>query len=107
MHRSQASGPVVFAPGANHYRLIGLELTRDAGIGLVYALASPSPGTVTSKIISDRIWFHGTAHDETVRGVKLGGGTYVAVIESFFMEFLSVSLFGFCLDLTDLSSGMI
>jgi len=106
MHRSQASGPVVFAPGANHYRLIGLELTRDAGIGLVYALASPTPGTVTSKIIYDRIWFHGTAHDETVRGVQLGGGTYVAVIDSFFTDFHCVSLTGSCTDAQAIKGGI-
>ena len=76
-NRGRSSGPVVFAPDASHYRLIGLELTRVAGIGLVYALASPIPGTVTSKIIYDRIWFHGTAHDETTRGIQLGGSTYV------------------------------
>src|SRR5690348_10135550 len=106
MHRGQASGPVVLAPGANHYRLIGLELTREAGIGLVYALASPTPGTVTSKIIYDRIWFHGTAHDKTVRGVQLGGSTYVAVIDSFFTDFHCVSLTGSCTDAQAINGGI-
>src|SRR6202046_3747754 len=36
------SGPINFALGANHYRLIGLEVTRLTGTGIVYALASVS-----------------------------------------------------------------
>jgi hypothetical protein len=84
---NRGSGPVVFAPGASHYRLIGLELTRVAGTDLVYALASPSPGVVTSKIIFDRIWFHGTVHDESTRGVQLGGNTYITIVDSFFTDF--------------------
>src|SRR3954471_20934825 len=70
MNRRYSSGPVIFAPGASHYRLIGLEITRTAGGGLVYALASPVGGSITRKIIYDRLWIHGTAHDETARGVQ-------------------------------------
>ena len=87
MNRAGSSGPVYFAPGAGHYRLIGLELTRAAGIGVVYALAWPAFGAVSNKIIYDRIWFHGTAHDETTRGVTTGRNTYVSVIDSFFTDF--------------------
>ena len=106
MNRGLASGPVVFAPGASHYRLIGLELTRVVGIGLVYALASPASGAVSSKIIYDRIWFHGTAHDETVRGIQLGGGTYVAVIDSFFTDFHCVAITGACTDAQAINGGI-
>ena len=106
MNRGLASGPVVFAPGASHYRLIGLELTRVVGIGLVYALASPASGAVNSKIIYDRIWFHGTAHDETVRGIQLGGGTYVAVIDSFFTDFHCVAITGACTDAQAINGGI-
>jgi hypothetical protein len=106
MNRGQASGPLVFAPGASHYRLIGLELTRVVGIGVVYALASPSSGAVTSKIIYDRIWFHGTTHDETVRGIQLGGSTYVAVINSFFTDFHCVSITGSCTDAQAINGGI-
>ena len=105
-NRGRSSGPVVFAPGASHYRLIGLELTRVAGIGLVYALASPIPGTVTSKIIYDRIWFHGTAHDETTRGIQLGGSTYVAVIDSFFTDFHCIYSTGSCTDAQAINGGI-
>ncbi len=100
------SGPVVFAPGASHYRLIGLELTRAAGIGVIYALASPTPQTVTSKIIYDRIWFHGTAHDETTRGIQLGGSTYIAVIDSFFTDFHCIYSTGSCTDAQAINGGI-
>ena len=44
------SGPILFAAGANHYRLLGLEVTRSTGVGKVTALAAPASGA-TSKII--------------------------------------------------------
>lgn len=87
MNRGGGSGPLLFAPGANHYHLIGLELTRTAGTGLVYALATPNSSGATNKLIFDRLWFHGTTHDETIRGIQLGGGTYISVINSFFTDF--------------------
>jgi hypothetical protein len=83
----RGTGPVIFAAGANHYRLIGLELTRAQGTGFVYALATHPTGAVTSNIIYDRLWFHGTAQDDTTRGVQLGGSSYVSVIDSFLTDF--------------------
>jgi len=106
MNQAGSSGPVVFAPGAGHYRLIGLELTRAAGIGVVYALASPTSGAVSNNIIYDRIWFHGTAHDETTRGVELGGSTYVSVIDSFFTDFHCISVTGSCTDAQAINGGI-
>jgi len=106
MNRGGMSGPIVFASGANHYRLIGLEVTRVVGIGLVYALASPTPGTVTSKIIYDRNWFHGTTHDETTRGIQLGGSTHVAVIDSFFTDFHCIYSTGSCTDAQAINGGI-
>jgi hypothetical protein len=100
------SGPLVFAADANHYRLIGLELTRLAGIGVVYALGSPTPGTANNNIIYDRIWFHGTAQDETTRGVQLGGGTYISVIDSFFTDFHCVAITGSCTDSQSINGGL-
>ena len=100
------SGPVVFSAGANHYRLIGLELTRAPRIGVVYALGSPVAGTADNNIIYDRIWFHGTAQDETTRGVQLGGGTYISVIDSFFTDFHCVSVSGACTDSQSINGGL-
>jgi hypothetical protein len=105
MNRAGA-GPVFFAPGANYYRLIGLELTRAQGIGLVYALASAPTGAVTSNIIYDRLWLHGTAQDETTRGVQLVGSTYVSVIDSFFTDFHCVIVSGSCTDSQAVGGGV-
>ena len=106
MNRASNSGPVLFAPGASHYRLIGLELTRAAGIGLVYALASHSSSATSNKIIYDRIWFHGTAQDDTTRGIQLGGSTYVSVIDSFFTDFHCVYTTGACTDSQAINGGV-
>ena len=106
MNRGGMSGPIVLASGANHYRLIGLEVTRVVGTGVVYALASPTSSAITSKIIYDRIWFHGTTHDETTRGIQLGGSTYVAVIDSFFTDFHCIYSTGSCTDAQAINGGI-
>ena len=67
------NGPIVFAAGANHYRLTGLEVTRVAGTGIVYALSSVATGGTANNLIFDRVWMHGTAQDETNTGIDLGG----------------------------------
>jgi hypothetical protein len=105
MNRGKSSGPVQFAAGANHYRLIGLELTRVTGTGVVYALASPTAGAVSSHIIYDRIWFRGTEHDETTRGVQLGSGRYISVIDSFFTDFHCIAVSGSCTDSQAINGG--
>ncbi len=100
------SGPVVFASGANHYRLMGLEITRAATSGLVYALASAVSSGTVNNVILDRMWMHGTAQDDTNRGVWLGGGTYISVVDSFFTDFHCVSLTGGCGDSQAISGGI-
>ncbi|PYX56558.1 MAG: hypothetical protein DMG76_14410, partial [Acidobacteria bacterium] len=100
------SGPIVFAAGANHYRLIGLEVTRLSGIGIVYALSSIVTGDMANNIILDRVWMHGTAQDETMRGVALGGGTYISVVDSFFTDFHCVSRTGTCTDAQAIHGGV-
>ncbi len=100
------SGPVVFASGANHYRLIGLELTRQAGTGVVTALASITSGATANNLVLDRVWLHGTPQDETTRGVQLGGGTYVSVVDSFFTDFHCISRTGGCTDSQAINGGI-
>ena len=97
------SGPVVFASGANHYRLIGLELTRLAGTGIITALASVTGGGTANNLVLDRMWLHGTAKDETTRGIQLGGGTYVSVVDSFFTDFHCT---GGCTDSQAINGGV-
>jgi hypothetical protein len=100
------SGPVVFATGANHYRLIGLELTRLAGTGAVTALSSITSGGAANNLVLDRVWLHGTAQDETARGVELGGGTYISVVDSFFTDFHCISRTGSCTDSQAINGGV-
>ena len=81
------SGPIFFADGANHYRFIGIEVTRDSPGASIVALAGPKGRVPADHIIFDRVWIHGTPHDETRRGLFLSGTTYMAVVDSFFSDF--------------------
>jgi hypothetical protein len=90
------SGPVTFAPGANHYRLIGLEITRAAPGACIYNLVEfKGPA---DHVVFDRMWIHGTAQDETTRGIFLGPTRYLAVVDSFFSDFHCVAKTGACTD---------
>ncbi|HTW58282.1 MAG TPA: Ig domain-containing protein [Terriglobales bacterium] len=107
MNASEGSGPILFASGANHYRLIGLEVTRQQGTPVVYSLASIQSTTGTmDHIVFDRVWMHGTAHDETNRGIELGGSTYVSVVDSFFTDFHCISITGSCGDAQAIYGGI-
>ena len=98
-------GPVVFSNGANHYRLIGLEVTRTAGTSVVSNLITPDVNAGASDIVLDRLWVHGTAQDETTRGAYLSGVTSIAIIDSFFTDFHCVSVSGSCTDSQAVAGG--
>lgn len=83
----QGEGPILFSDGANHYRIIGLEITRESASGGVVALAGPDGAVAADHIIFDRVWMHGSAQDDTRRGLYLSGTTYMAVVDSFFTDF--------------------
>jgi hypothetical protein len=100
------SGPITLANGANHYRFIGLEITRSPNTGVVYNLAWTQSGGSADHIIFDRSWFHGTAQDETTRGVMLTGSQYVAVLDSYFSDFHCVSITGSCGDSQAIAGGL-
>jgi len=99
------SGPVILAPGANHYRLIGLEVTRAESAAVIYNLIGTNNGTA-DHIILDRVWIHGTAHDETVRGIMLSHLRYVAVVDSYFSDFHCVAKTGACVDSQAIAGGV-
>jgi hypothetical protein len=107
MSAIEGSGPILFASGANHYRLIGLEVTRQQGGPLIHNLASTqqTQGTM-DHIVFDRVWMHGTAQDETNRGIELGGSTYVSVVDSFFTDFHCISISGACGDAQAINGGI-
>jgi hypothetical protein len=98
------SGPVFLEPGANHYRLIGLEVTRVSSAATVYDLIDPK-GTA-DHIIFDRMWIHGTTHDETVRGVMLAHLRYAAVLDSYLSDFHCVAKTGACVDSQAVAGGL-
>ena len=97
------AGAITVAEGANHYRIIGLELTRTAGTGTVYALIRFEDGI--DHVIIDRSWIHGTPLDESVRGVNLGGSNYVGIVDSYFNDFHCIAKTGACTDAQAIVGG--
>jgi len=102
---SSAIGPIAFAPGANHYRLVGLEITRTAGTGIVYALASLRGEGSVNHLIFDRVWLHGSPQDDTKRGVELAGASYVGVVDSSLTDFHCTASKGACTDAAAIAGG--
>jgi hypothetical protein len=96
------SGPITVAAGANHYRLMGLEVTRGAFTALVYNLISFKGAA--DHLVFDRLWLHGTAQDETVRGIGLEG-TNIAIVDSSFTDFHCISVTGSCSDAQAIAGG--
>jgi hypothetical protein len=96
-------GPIFFADGANHYRLLGLEITRESSSTSVVALAGPKGHASADHFVFDRVWMHGTAHDETRRGLFLSGTSYMAVVDSFFSDFHCIA--NGCVDSQTLSGA--
>jgi hypothetical protein len=103
---TSTNGPVLFASGANHYRLIGLEITRAPGVGPISELVTPEPRVPIDDVIIDRSWIHGTAQDETARGVYFAGVTSGAVIDSFLTDFHCVARTGACIDSQAVAGGL-
>ncbi len=99
-------GPLGLMPGANHYRFIALEVTRGQPGACISALVAPGEkGSTAHHLVFDRMWMHGTAQDETTRGIPLRGMTYVAIVDSFFSDFHCVAVTGVCLDSQAISGG--
>ena len=99
------AGPLMLSDGANHIRLIGLEITREAPGRPMSALISPEQDAAADHIILDRIWAHGTAQDETTRGLFLSGLRYVGVVDSYFSDFHCISRTGACTDAQTIAGG--
>jgi len=102
---NSGSGPLNFAPGANHYRFIGLELTRGTPGASITALAFMKERGTAHHLIFDRVWMHGTAQDETTRGIALSGMTDVAILDSYFNDFHCIAGTGSCTDAQAISGG--
>jgi hypothetical protein len=98
-------GPIVFQDGANHYRFTGLEITRGAPGKTVYNLAVNFQKGSSDHLIYDRDWIHGTAQDETTRGVAMTNSSYVAVVDSYLNDFHCVAGTGACGDSQAINGG--
>jgi hypothetical protein len=97
------NGPILFLPGANHYRFIGLEITRaKPGLHLRHLI---QPQGTAQSLIFDRLWVHGSAQDETKGGVHLSGTTNVAVVDSYFSDFHCIAMKGSCTDAQAINGG--
>ena len=101
---SGESGPIVFAAGANHYRLIGLEVTRTAFPSAHYDLIEFAGRA--DHLVFDRLWIHGTAQSEVVRGILLGQTRYIAIVDSYFSDFHCVARSGSCVDSQAIAGGL-
>lgn len=100
------SGPIVLDNGASYYRLLGLEITRSVPGQVVYDLIVHQPDGTSDHIVLDRMWIHGTAQDETTRGVMTTGSTYFAVVDSYLSDFHCTALVGACGDSQDVGGGV-
>ena len=102
----RGNGAIVFASGASHYRLVGLEITRPADKLPVVALVGPTQDAPADHIVIDRCWIHGTAQDDTRRGVSLFGTTNVAIVDSYLNDFHCEAVRGSCTDSSDMAGGI-
>jgi hypothetical protein len=104
-NNSNTDGPLYLKPGANHYRFIGLEITRTAGTRDAPALITVDPKGTADHIIVDRSWLHGTVHDDTRTGVSLTGASSVAIVDSYFSDFHCTQRIGMCTDAHAVGGG--
>jgi len=103
-NNTTTDGPFFLRNGANHYRFIGLEITRTAGTHDAPTLMAVEPNGIADHIVVDRSWFHGTVRDETQSAISLSGVTYAAVVDSYFSDFHCLEN-GMCTDAHAVGGG--
>ena len=100
------SGPVVFEDGANHYRFLGLEITRGVPDFHMRNLVQPrKPEFAADHLVFDRLWLHGNPQGETKGGIHLSGTTDVGIVDSFFTDFHCIAAHGSCTDAQAINGG--
>lgn len=109
-----ANNSNAFKLNGDHYRFIGLEITRaNTPPGIVFNLVDTPAGQPAGNqnhIIFDRCYLHGINPDaelpytasgvsrETQRGISFGQSNNFAVIDSYLSEFYCISSRGTCSD---------
>lgn len=101
------SGPIMLLDGANHYRFIGLEITRAVPeIHMRHLVQLKDPENAGSHVVFDRMWVHGNAGDETHGGIHLSGLTYAAIVDSYFSDLHCIAgKGGSCTDAQAINGG--
>lgn len=84
--------------------IVGLDIGRQSGSGVVYNLAVPVPGA--HDYIFNSNYIHGTPTDETTRGVFTSGSTRGAFLNNWFAEFHCRAISGACGDSQAISGGL-
>jgi hypothetical protein len=77
---------ITAAPGAHHYRFIGVEVTVAPEVAVTYNLIElgnrpASPAQLPHHLIFDRVYVHGTPHVNLRRGIALNSA-WTAIIDS-------------------------
>src|SRR6202795_767812 len=73
-------------PGANYYRLVGLEVADTEANGSAGGYYELIMLTSADHIIVDRCWIHGSPTGEDVKGVEFSGSSYIAVVDSYISD---------------------
>jgi hypothetical protein len=82
---------IITAPGAHHYRLVGLNVTLEAGQPMSFGLVTFGNGNETTKdilphnIIVDRSYIHGQPTVNVKRGITFNGSS-LAVVDSYISD---------------------
>jgi hypothetical protein len=106
LNRKSEEGPLLFQEGANHYRFIGLEITRGLpGLRLRNLVQPEHPEGTANHLVFDRLWLHGLPQEETKAGIHLSGTTDVGVVDSFFTDFHCIARHGACIDSEAVNGG--
>ena len=82
----KASQIIKTDPGANYYRLVGLEVADTGANGAAGGYYDLIMLTSADHIIFDRCWIHGSPTGEDIKGVEFSGSSYIAVVDSYISD---------------------
>lgn len=91
---------------ADHVRLLGLEMTIKAKVGIVYRFID---GGTSYKTIIEQCWLHGDSDaigDEVNHGISTNLATYLAAIDSYFNDIKCIAAIGSCTDAQAIFGGV-